>query len=1137
MLGILITATASMSRFPSSGSILHQISHQAATFAVNLLVQTTLVLAIGLCAAWAFRQRGVALQSCVLRMTLVAALFCPLASWLLYAAGFSGLRIELTLQDTLLDRPDAVKDSAKLRLNPIVPDTPLLAATRTEMPDSEQILHSSEMRSAYGSPTDVASSHILTESVEAPIADETAAMELLAAPLPVTRTDKLRSLFFYQVICCMWLFSSGLMLLRLIIAHLTMEGLRRESRLAPENVMCECHNIARQMSVTAPPVLVNERLSSPCLLGWLRPAVMIPASLHPIGTDVLAHELAHLRRHDCFWSLLGHLTTAMLPWQPLVWMLTRQMEQTADNVCDDYVVFHNFDRVSYARELVTIAERFPASWTSTTAAVGIAEFQSCLGNRVQRILDGSRDLSLRTGWKNLIMVAAAAVTGTLIAGFLGTARNELNGLAIALSEEKDFGDPTLENDHKLHPAQVTEKLQTSKDEPDKEPQLQFAGSVVDPDYKPIANVRIFAGAWQSLRGVFPERNATHIATTDQNGQFHYDVPSDEPRKKWEFRHIFAASDGYGFAAVNARNLEAKGTLKGNLSPEEARIESFFGIGDIGTVLRLTRDDIPLTGRIINAEGQPVRGIRVRITEVWQSKQENLHSWEKTSTEKTADYYSLRNQASQLLIGAEAPSIIADGISDDDGRVLIKGIGRDRVVKLVISGPGIELAEFHARTRKGETVVVPHEWDFSSDLKETYRAAEFVHVVSISIPVIGQVTDSETGKPIAGVRVGNGYQGFWTGRGSRQLTATTDADGRYRLDGLPVNKSHKLLAFPPNESLYLPAGAKVATTLGQAEVVKDIQLRAGVLVSGRAVDSQTGAPIQGHVSYYAFASNEHVKDYPGFRTLGADHERGANADGRFAIPVMPGQGILTFGPKDHQRYSRGQGADSIEESSELPLGDRQYRTVPTILDPMGTIALQKIDVPVGTASTEVTFQIQSGKDVDGKLIDDKGNLVTGAIATGQDGFGDGWYSLTDSSFRVRAFYPESPRTLGFYQPERELAASFRLDKVPTEPLVITLHPSGGIRGRLIDKNRIPLSQYILSGDGIPTKGLTEKRQPLATDEEGRFEIRGLVPGREYTVLGSSIPGGDGTAMMGTVLKAISIESAQVRDVGDVTLQPE
>jgi hypothetical protein len=271
-------------------------------------------------------------------------------------------------------------------------------------------------------------------------------------------------------------------------------------------------------------------------------------------------------------------------------------------------------------------------------------------------------------------------------------------------------------------------------------------------------------------------------------------------------------------------------------------------------------------------------------------------------------------------------------------------------------------------------------------------------------------------------------------------------------------------------------------------------------------------------------------------LGAPHGRIVDAEGRFTIPVIPGTGILTFDADEHRKYSRAQGADSIKDSAETPLDDRIYDTEPFMLHPENTNALQRVDVPVGASSAEVTFQIHSGLEVVGKVIDDDGNPVTGVIASGEGGFGDGWYPLEDASFHVRAFYPKSPRKIGFYHAERQLAASLQLDDVPPEPLTVTLRPSGGVRGRLLDENGLALGHYMLSGDGVPDQWHSNNRQPLATDEEGRFEIRGLIPGREYTVTGRSKEGPGGTVTIGTVFKAITIGSAQIHDVGDVKLKP-
>src|SRR5690242_2550625 len=66
------------------------VSTAAAEFAVNWLLQSTLLITLGLLAGMLLRKRGSAAQSVVYRTTLVAVLICPLATWLLAQSGVSG---------------------------------------------------------------------------------------------------------------------------------------------------------------------------------------------------------------------------------------------------------------------------------------------------------------------------------------------------------------------------------------------------------------------------------------------------------------------------------------------------------------------------------------------------------------------------------------------------------------------------------------------------------------------------------------------------------------------------------------------------------------------------------------------------------------------------------------------------------------------------------------------------------------------------------------------------------------------------------------------------------------------------------------------------------------------------------------
>jgi DNA repair exonuclease SbcCD ATPase subunit len=84
---------------------------------------------------------------------------------------------------------------------------------------------------------------------------------------------------------------------------------------------------------------VVDDLDAPVTAGWWRPVVLLPAALllH-MPTDLvealLAHELAHIRRHDYLVNLLQKAVEAMLFYHPVTWWLSRRIRLEREQVAD-----------------------------------------------------------------------------------------------------------------------------------------------------------------------------------------------------------------------------------------------------------------------------------------------------------------------------------------------------------------------------------------------------------------------------------------------------------------------------------------------------------------------------------------------------------------------------------------------------------------------------------------------------------------------------------------------------------------------------------------------------------------------------------------------------------------------------------
>lgn len=79
---------------------------------------------------------------------------------------------------------------------------------------------------------------------------------------------------------------------------------------------------------------------SPLSAGWWKPVVLLPAALamrmptHLLEA-LLAHELAHIRRHDYLVNLLQGTVEALLFYHPVTWWLSRRIRIEREQVADD----------------------------------------------------------------------------------------------------------------------------------------------------------------------------------------------------------------------------------------------------------------------------------------------------------------------------------------------------------------------------------------------------------------------------------------------------------------------------------------------------------------------------------------------------------------------------------------------------------------------------------------------------------------------------------------------------------------------------------------------------------------------------------------------------------------------------------
>ena len=212
---------------------------------------------------------------------------------------------------------------------------------------------------------------------------------------------------------------AGLLLAALAISLWRLLRLQRDAAVLTEPawLLALAHAQQRMGMKQGTALLQNGRLCSPVSWGFLRPTIMVnPAILESAekAEAVLAHELAHVVRMDWLNLLIARLATAVLWFNPLVWLLAWQAHELREEAADDVVLRGDVRRSDYAALLVDFARRERTS--PLAAAHGVSPAKDALKRRLARVLDPhARRDPAAPAWALTCAVAALLIAAPVAA--------------------------------------------------------------------------------------------------------------------------------------------------------------------------------------------------------------------------------------------------------------------------------------------------------------------------------------------------------------------------------------------------------------------------------------------------------------------------------------------------------------------------------------------------------------------------------------------------------------------------------------------------------------------------------------------------------------------------------------------------
>lgn len=214
-----------------------------------------------------------------------------------------------------------------------------------------------------------------------------------------------------------WAVCTLALALRMVAGLLWVKRAARNERCDPALQAC-LDRLATQLGLKQIRLRIVARLDSPVTAGWWRPIVLVPASLASsmpphLLEALLAHELAHIRRHDYLVNLVQHVIESLLFYHPAVWWISRRIRAERELIADSLAA----EQLGEPRRLalaLSELEKIQFSTHTLAQAANGGELMS----RIKQLVRPERET---LNWK-----AAIPVIGFALAALAGCAQPPVN---------------------------------------------------------------------------------------------------------------------------------------------------------------------------------------------------------------------------------------------------------------------------------------------------------------------------------------------------------------------------------------------------------------------------------------------------------------------------------------------------------------------------------------------------------------------------------------------------------------------------------------------------------------------------------------------------------------------------------------
>lgn len=265
-----------------------------------------------------------------------------------------------------------------------------------------------------------------------------------------------------------WLVAALLLLLRKITLYQSFARYVKAGHreVADTDLLDRLAQIGEQAGVRRPVELyVNSLVSSPLLIGFLRPCIILPTAdlTREDFTYTIWHELIHFRKKDMFYKWLVQITICLHWFNPLVWMMGWEINRACEFSCDEAVLrtLGGEERRAYGDTLLR-AMGEGGSFKEFPVSVTLNESAKLLKERLRAIMDFKKRSRLATT-VSIVSAVAMMMGATAVGAYVEPVRTAKITNAVTKSTSSDSDGKSANDAEKENMAGTSAKDQDTLD--------------------------------------------------------------------------------------------------------------------------------------------------------------------------------------------------------------------------------------------------------------------------------------------------------------------------------------------------------------------------------------------------------------------------------------------------------------------------------------------------------------------------------------------------------------------------------------------------------------------------------------------------------------------------------------------------